>query len=209
MNSAAGNAGTVHPLVRTERGSLQLRVLSAVTLAPFPIAAIWFGWPWLPLLTAIAAAVMAWEWGRLCRRGQFGQTGIVLVAVVLAVVAAAAHSAHYGWRCLASVCFGWRATDRSAAPPFYGYSQLSGRPISVHTQSGGCSVARAWRPVGAHGKLGLGLPAALAARRWRGGLPLHGLGSLRQCHWCSSAQALRLSGSSAILPNPWLSEGSA
>jgi phosphatidate cytidylyltransferase len=33
---------------------------------------------------------MAWEWGRLCRRGQFGQTGIVLVAVVLAVVAAAA-----------------------------------------------------------------------------------------------------------------------
>jgi len=90
MNSAAGNAGTVHPLVRTERGSLQLRVLSAVTLAPFPIAAIWFGWPWLPLLTAIAAAVMAWEWGRLCRRGQFGQTGIVLVAVVLAVVAAAA-----------------------------------------------------------------------------------------------------------------------
>jgi len=90
MNSAAGNAGTVHPLVRTEQGSLQLRVLSAVTLAPFPIAAIWFGWPWLPLLTAIAAAVMAWEWGRLCRRGQFGQTGIVLVAVVLAVVAAAA-----------------------------------------------------------------------------------------------------------------------
>jgi phosphatidate cytidylyltransferase len=90
MNSAAGNAGTAHPLARTERGSLQLRALSAVTLAPFPIAAIWFGWPWLPLLTAIAAAVMAWEWGRLCRRGQFGQTGIVLVAVVLAVVAAAA-----------------------------------------------------------------------------------------------------------------------
>jgi phosphatidate cytidylyltransferase len=33
---------------------------------------------------------MAWEWGRLCRRGQFGQTGLVLVAVVLATVAAAA-----------------------------------------------------------------------------------------------------------------------
>jgi phosphatidate cytidylyltransferase len=90
MNSVAANAGTVHPLVRAERGSLQLRALSAVALAPFPIAAIWFGWPWLPLLTAIAAAVMAWEWGRLCRRGNLGQTGIVLIGVVLATVAAAA-----------------------------------------------------------------------------------------------------------------------
>jgi phosphatidate cytidylyltransferase len=69
---------------------LQLRVLSAAVLAPFPVAAIWFGWPWLPLLTAVAAAVMAWEWGRLCREGHFGQTGIVLVGVVLATVAAAA-----------------------------------------------------------------------------------------------------------------------
>ena len=32
---------------------------------------------------------MAWEWGRLCRRGHFGQTGIVLVSVVVAAVAAA------------------------------------------------------------------------------------------------------------------------
>jgi phosphatidate cytidylyltransferase len=80
----------VHPLVRAEQSSLQLRVLSAVVLAPLPIAAIWFGSPWLPLLTAIAAAVMAWEWGRLCRWGQFGRTGLVLVGVVLATVAAAA-----------------------------------------------------------------------------------------------------------------------
>jgi phosphatidate cytidylyltransferase len=65
-------------------------VASAVALAPFPVAAIWFGWPWLPLLTGIAAAVMAWEWGRLCRNGNFGQIGIVLVTVVLAAVAAAA-----------------------------------------------------------------------------------------------------------------------
>jgi phosphatidate cytidylyltransferase len=65
-------------------------VLSGLALAPLPIAAIWFGSPWLPLLTAAAAAVMAWEWGRLCRRGHFGQTGIVLVGVVLAAVAVAA-----------------------------------------------------------------------------------------------------------------------
>ena len=96
MNSAVANAATVPPLDRadlslrgtaaarepgmTNKGSvpnlLWLRVVSALVLAPLPVAAIWFGWPW--------------EWGRLCRGGQFGQTGIMLVAIVLAAVAAAA-----------------------------------------------------------------------------------------------------------------------
>ena len=70
--------------------SLGLRIASAVVLAPLPVAAIWFGWPWLPLLTGFAAAVMAWEWGHLCRGGRFGQSGMLLVAVVLAAVTAAA-----------------------------------------------------------------------------------------------------------------------
>ena len=103
MNSVAANAATEPQLDRAETGTrrfegargffaknpLRLRVVSALVLAPLPIAAIWFGWPWLPLLTAAAAAVMAWEWGRLCRGGDFGRTGIVLVAVVLLAVAAA------------------------------------------------------------------------------------------------------------------------
>jgi len=89
MNSAAANADTVRRLARAEHGSLRPRVLSAITLAPLPIAAIWFGSPWLPLLTALGGAVMAWEWGRLCRRGRFGATGIVLVGVVLATIATA------------------------------------------------------------------------------------------------------------------------
>ena len=89
-NFAAANAATVRPLFRADWDALPLRVLSGLALAPLPVAAIWFGWPWLPLLTGIAAAVMAWEWDRLCRRGHFGDTGIVLVAVVLTTVAAAA-----------------------------------------------------------------------------------------------------------------------
>jgi phosphatidate cytidylyltransferase len=95
MNSVAANAATEPQLDRAEmraffaKDPLRLRVVSALVLAPLPIAAIWFGWPWLPLLTAVAAAVMAWEWGRLCRGGAFGRTGIVLVAVVLVAVAAA------------------------------------------------------------------------------------------------------------------------
>ena len=63
-----------------------------MALAPLPIAAIWFGGAWLASLTALAAAVMAWEWGRLCR----GDTSngipieIVLVGVVVATVAISA-----------------------------------------------------------------------------------------------------------------------
>jgi phosphatidate cytidylyltransferase len=55
-------------LARAEPSGLRQRAISALTLAPVPVAAIWFGRPWLPLVTLAAAAVMAWEWGRLCRR---------------------------------------------------------------------------------------------------------------------------------------------
>ncbi|HEV7997716.1 MAG TPA: phosphatidate cytidylyltransferase [Stellaceae bacterium] len=88
-------------LAGAKPGQLRLRVLSALALAPLPIAAIWFDGPWLALLTALAAAVMAWEWGRLCHRRRIGPPAsswaadampveIVLVAVVLAAVAIAA-----------------------------------------------------------------------------------------------------------------------
>jgi phosphatidate cytidylyltransferase len=89
MISAVANAAMVLRLARSELSTLELRIISAVALAPLPIAAIWFGSPWLPLLTALAGAVMAWEWGRLCCRGRLDATGIVLIAVVLATVAAA------------------------------------------------------------------------------------------------------------------------
>ncbi|MGD9615675.1 MAG: phosphatidate cytidylyltransferase [Alphaproteobacteria bacterium] len=88
--------------------ALRLRVLSSLVLAPIAIGAVWFGWPFLPLLTAVAAAVMAWEWGRLCQGGRSGgaalgatptgmlalqPSGLVLVAAVLAAVGAASVSA--------------------------------------------------------------------------------------------------------------------
>ena len=64
-------------------------MLSALVLAPIAVAAAWFGSPWLPIVTAAAAAGMAWEWARLCRGGRLGIAGYELVAtVVLAVVAA-------------------------------------------------------------------------------------------------------------------------
>jgi phosphatidate cytidylyltransferase len=43
------------------------RVLSALVLAPLALAALWFGFPWIDLLAAIAAPLMASEWLRLSR----------------------------------------------------------------------------------------------------------------------------------------------
>jgi phosphatidate cytidylyltransferase len=120
MITATANVGTEPPLVPADRGLLQLRVQSALALAPLPIAAIWFGSPWLPLLTAIAAAVMAWEWGRLCRQGRLGGTGIVLVGVVLAAVAAAALLATglaIAFALLGAVLVFWTARKRSDLDP--------------------------------------------------------------------------------------------
>ncbi len=82
-------------MARAEAGALRLRVASALALAPLPLAAIWFGEPWLALLTGIAGAVMAWEWGRLCRRPSArrfapGRPEAELVGVVVLTVAMAA-----------------------------------------------------------------------------------------------------------------------
>jgi phosphatidate cytidylyltransferase len=77
---------------------LRLRVASALALAPLPVAAIWFGGVWLALLTGVAGAVMAWEWGRLCRgagaeRVAPGPAEIELVGIVVMAVAIAAFGA--------------------------------------------------------------------------------------------------------------------
>ena len=120
MNSAAANAGMVRRLSPSKYGSLRPRVLSAITLAPLPIAAIWFGSPWLPLLTALAGAVMAWEWGRLCRRGRFGATGIVLVGVVLATIATATLTtlgSAVGFALLGTALVFWSARRRPDSHP--------------------------------------------------------------------------------------------
>jgi phosphatidate cytidylyltransferase len=95
MNIAGANAATGPRLTRAEFSGLRLRIISALALAPLPVAAIWFGGVWLSLLTGLAAAVMAWEWGRLCRGGGAAAPDAVPTEVVIvgAVVAAVAISA--------------------------------------------------------------------------------------------------------------------
>ena len=71
------------------QSSLKLRILSALVLAPIAVAAAWAGWPWLPLVTGIAGAVMAWEWARLCGGGRVGAGGALLIATTLVAIAVA------------------------------------------------------------------------------------------------------------------------
>jgi phosphatidate cytidylyltransferase len=80
-------------LARAERAAatpLQLRTLSALVLAPIAVASVWFGWPWLPLVTTVAGAGMAWEWVRLCCAGRMAASGIALIGAVVAAIGIAA-----------------------------------------------------------------------------------------------------------------------
>jgi phosphatidate cytidylyltransferase len=67
-----------------------LRVVSAAVLAPVPLAAIWFGEPWLAVLAALAGGVMAWEWGRLCQGRAWSGSGELVIGIVVAAVVAGA-----------------------------------------------------------------------------------------------------------------------
>ncbi|MGC2854303.1 phosphatidate cytidylyltransferase [Novispirillum sp. DQ9] len=67
------------------------RVLSAAVLAPVAVAAVWLGSPYFDILVAVAGAIMAWEWARICR-GRFGGSGALMAVVAGGVgLAAATH----------------------------------------------------------------------------------------------------------------------
>jgi phosphatidate cytidylyltransferase len=96
-------------LASADWAGLRLRAVSALVLAPLPLAAIWFGGVWLALLTGAAGAIMAWEWGRLCRgaagtRSMAGSSQAALVGSVVAAVAVAATGA--AWAAIAVAVLG-------------------------------------------------------------------------------------------------------
>ncbi|MFA7428636.1 MAG: phosphatidate cytidylyltransferase [Rhodospirillaceae bacterium] len=67
---------------------LLTRALSALVMAPVALVAVWLGSPYFDILVAVAGAVMAWEWDRMCR-GRFSVSGRLL-ALVVAVAGLAA-----------------------------------------------------------------------------------------------------------------------
>lgn len=80
------------PVAELVKDGLVVRALSAVVLAVPVLAAVYFGWPYFPLLTAAAALILAWEWTRVCG-GRAGAKLVILGALLLAAVLAAALAA--------------------------------------------------------------------------------------------------------------------
>lgn len=82
MAASAASAPSAPP--KRFRGLL-LRVVSAVVLAPLCLAAIWFGFPWIDLMAAIAAPLMISEWIGLTRHKPFWRVVAVLYGLAAAV----------------------------------------------------------------------------------------------------------------------------
>lgn len=54
------------------------RIASAAVLMPIACAGIWLGAPWIVLLIAAVASIMAWEWGRLVGRTHGPREGLLV-----------------------------------------------------------------------------------------------------------------------------------
>jgi phosphatidate cytidylyltransferase len=66
---------------------LTARIGSAVVLAPAVLAAVYFGPPYFEVLLAIVAAILSWEWARLCGAERVLETTAIIAGVVLATIA--------------------------------------------------------------------------------------------------------------------------
>ena len=82
---AASAADTPVGRFQRHRG-LVLRILSAVVLGPLLLAAIWFGFPWIDLVAALATPLLISEWIGLTRGRPLLR--LFTIAYTLAAVAA-------------------------------------------------------------------------------------------------------------------------
>jgi phosphatidate cytidylyltransferase len=74
----------------TKWSGLTVRVVAALVLIGPVLAALYAGSPYSDVLVLLGAGVAAWEWARLCGRGESGFAGAVVIAAVVAAVLAAA-----------------------------------------------------------------------------------------------------------------------
>jgi phosphatidate cytidylyltransferase len=80
MAASAASVSTGSP--KRFRGLLT-RIVSAAILAPLCLAALWYGFPWIDLMAAIAAPFLVFEWIRLTPR----QPAVRLLAIVYGLAA--------------------------------------------------------------------------------------------------------------------------
>jgi phosphatidate cytidylyltransferase len=107
MSSIGASGVTARPVADGAMADLGPRILSAVVMAAIALVALEAGQIVFDILVAVAAAILAWEWTRLCGGGRFGWTGVVqAVAVVVVVAAAAFVSPAMGVALIAAGCLG-------------------------------------------------------------------------------------------------------
>jgi phosphatidate cytidylyltransferase len=76
------NAASAPPPAPPASGSaLGPRIASALVMIPVALVVVWYGAPWSSGFTALAAAVMAWEWGRMVGRAPGLADGLLLAAI--------------------------------------------------------------------------------------------------------------------------------
>ena len=108
MSSIGASDVTAPPVAdRAAMADLGPRVLSAIVMAAIALVALEAGPAVFDILVAAGAAILAWEWTRLCGGGRFGWTGVVqAVAVVAVVLAASFLSPAVGVALVAAGCLG-------------------------------------------------------------------------------------------------------
>jgi len=88
------NAASAPPPAPPASGSaLGARIASALVMVPVALAIVWYGGPWIAGLAALAAALMAWEWGRLVGRSTGLVDSLFLAAIAAIAVLAGAYVA--------------------------------------------------------------------------------------------------------------------
>lgn len=89
MSSIVASDVTARPVPDRAMADLGPRVLSAIVMAAIALVALGSAPVVFDILIAAGAAILAWEWTRLCGGGRFGWTGTVQAVAVVAVVVAA------------------------------------------------------------------------------------------------------------------------
>ena len=85
MPSASSNNGigaTVRQWVPHSAGNLVARTLSALLLGPPAVYLVYLGPPYMDAMVTLLGAVMAWEWARLCGKGELKPPGYAVIGAV-------------------------------------------------------------------------------------------------------------------------------
>ena len=164
---AASATETVTIPSKRFRGLLT-RVLSAIVWAPLFVAALWFGFPWIDLLAALAAPMMVAEWIRLTRRYPLAcASGLAYVITALLVLLWLRHQPVLGRETVLWLTACVWATDIAAyfVGSWVGGAKLAPRISPGKTWSGliGAIVVTALTSAGFGVAIGAGQPLTLGA----------------------------------------------